>query len=207
MNQLRPSLDVFLRVENIGETQVSRLEDVVAKGEDPTDVTPKVVREVLKPARSPRAKIATAEEIVKFHEAVGLGNIDGRRMAQVGTYLQGALGSLLSGEPLAVPTMPPEIEPLNDGLIVRVAASPEIIEVRHLLWDSLAAFHRLKEVPPEVRLDDELATGVWVTQSTGPATNRLARKVYVELSCDNGILDQHTSISGPVEVEPALSAG
>jgi hypothetical protein len=203
MNQLRPSLDVFLPVENIGEEQVSRLEGILMDDEDPSEVTPKVLREVLRPLVSPRAKIMTAEEIARAHELIGRGDIDARHMGQVGTYLRGALDSLLPEETLAVPTMPPEIEPLNDGLIVRVAASPEVIEVRRLLWDSLATFHHVPKIPMEARLDDDLATGVWIGQSYGPATNGLARKLYVALHCDDGILENRTLIGSQAGVEPA----
>jgi len=203
MKQARPSFDVFLPVGNIGKDKLSRMEAVLDQDEEHgLAVKPKLLHRVLAPAQSPRAKIVTAEELANVHEALDLGKMDQNRRQQLGIYIGGVLRSFFGDTKLSVPTRSPKLKPFNNGKLLSVAQSNEVAEGRSILKRALPAFYKVGSIPDEVWLDDKLATSVWLGQSDGPASSGLLEKLWVELNCDDTLLEARTEIGGSVKVQP-----
>lgn len=205
---VRSSLELYVPVLNIGKEQTAGLSGKLLDRHGPS-VNPKDVRRVLRPAANPRANILLAEEVVNFHERLGLGWVEPEQLEDMRAYMASVLRIHFDDQPVGgVDTLPAHMDEEDGGLVLSIAGSEKVLSSRGVAQAALGAYHRVRRISPEVWVsaDDELVTRVHLAESSGPASNDLLRPLYVEINSSDTLLEASTEL-GAAKAVPTQSAG
>lgn len=193
---VRPNLELYVPVLNIGREHTDRLGQKLLSRQG-TETNAKDVRRVLRPATHLRADLLLAGEVMNFHELLGLEKVEPEQFEDFRSYMDSVMRVHFDDEPVgSVDTLPAHMDEEDGGLTLSVAGSEKVLSGRGVAQAALGAYHRVRKIPPEVWVsaDDERVTRVHLAESSGPASNDLVRRLYVEVNSDDTLLPAQTEL-------------
>jgi hypothetical protein len=210
-HEMVPSVDVFHKITNIGNSQVDTLSRELIGDEEayqsPVELEAleakrKSVKRLLGPARLIRSEVIIHSELLSFYERAGIHGITEEHIDELIEYLGGVIPNYDPESPQKrlydAPTLPTKVEPLGGGLVLSVARSEEMLQERALVKGALLNFYQLKSVHPKAWSDDERVTRAWLARSGGPLSNELLMQLKTKLDDKPDLLPNVAHIGGAV---------
>ena len=190
------SLTIVRPVANYGEAEAEVLEERLVQGDPGAEN--RVVRNLLRPARTPRAEIITRVEFRRFLRYIGIEETTEGHIEEVAEHMRGVFAS--ASDDLRTATLPPQVRHMGSQKYLTVAASGSILAERRHAKAALTQYYeaegRVPNSPDGPWASDRTLSGVWLARSFKPEDNPLVHDLEDLLRDEPALLPAETRYGG-----------